>query len=651
MMRPCLQLALPVFALCITAVAGDGEEGYISRKADTWKLGTAKVERKITLRQGRFFTSSLKNKITGRELLSAGTASEELRALVDGKEVSGTSGGWRLVNASDGTLANGEKQLDLTLRHGDLQATKTYVVYPGTSIIREWVQFRNVGAVSLRISEPQFLSFTAKVAAPGSVKLHWMTGGENKPGAWTLNSEDLKPGELREFDSYDPFGGTAKGNFVGDGVKARVLRGNEQIWPIKNWLDKKWQDILNADAKVPLDVEVEVSAGDQLLFILNRFGTTEADLTAFDPTITYADGETHRASQEFSNEQGKNGWRYQYAYAGTFGDPDLARFYESLPLSHQAEETLHITTGDLVYDDATKLWRDLGDKSADSLFVGASQVHPGLGHDAARVWIAPRSGKVRITATLSNIANQAHPAAFRSYRMGTSSYAPWTALADPDGGGLFVGWDYFGHWVSDFAEAEDGSVSVKFRVAGHNQDLKPGESLTTPMAFVGLFKGDLDDAGNETLDWQYRYLWDYTREGWFGAMRQGGWWWKGTGWPDPRNSRLAGKRPLVLTGLEGSDQESTYRMVFRMADYISEIGADVYHRDFGWWDRMGDWDGPDWKSTGTYLRKHGMGQLIYVPFLVVDPKSKVAREHPEVGGQGHVGCIESSGCRVFDESA
>ena len=50
------------------------------------------------------------------------------------------------------------------------------------------------------------------------------------------------------------------------------------------------------------------------------------------------------------------------------------------------------------------------------------------------------------------------------------------------------------------------------KVAGHKQTLAPGESLTTPKAFVGLFRDDLDDAGNEVLDWQYRYLWDYTRE-------------------------------------------------------------------------------------------------------------------------------------------
>jgi hypothetical protein len=90
----------------------------------------------------------------------------------------------------------------------------------------------------------------------------------------------------REFDSYDPFGGTAEGNFLGDGVIARVLRNDEQIWPLKDWLHKKWQYIPNADAKVPLDAEVEVLTGDRLVFVINRFGTIGHDLNAFDPTMS-----------------------------------------------------------------------------------------------------------------------------------------------------------------------------------------------------------------------------------------------------------------------------------------------------------------------------------------------------------------------------
>ena len=45
----------------------------------------------------------------------------------------------------------GRAELDLTLRHGDLEAIKSYVTYPGSSVIREWITFKNVGTGDLTL--------------------------------------------------------------------------------------------------------------------------------------------------------------------------------------------------------------------------------------------------------------------------------------------------------------------------------------------------------------------------------------------------------------------------------------------------------------------------------------------------------------------
>lgn len=619
-------LGLMLACISVFVTATQSEDGYLFRSANTWTLGTSKVERKIILANGHFFTASLKDKISGRELLPEAQPSEEFGAILNGKESSSVSGNWKMLRTNEHVGANGELILEVSLRQGNLQATKTYVVYPGSSIIREWVQFKNVGQERLRISEPRFLSVSANAGPADSQTLHWVTGGENRPGTWTLKTEQLKREVPREFDSYDPFGGTAEGNFIGDGVIARVVHNNDQIWPPKDWLHKKWQYIPNADAKIPLDAEADVVSGDRLVFIVNRFGTTGHDQTAFDPIVVYPNGESHKASEEFSDQQGKNGWKYQFTEAGRISNPDLARSYEARPTTHQSDPAIQL--GDLVYDNAAKQWLRPG-SNADGMFVGRGEISPALQQDAALVWIAPRAGKVRITAMLSNLGNTPQPGAGRTYREASASYAPWAAIVNHAGGeGFFIGWDYFGHWASAFTQSQDGYVRVKFRVAGHNQNLKLGESVTTPMAFVGLFNGDLDEAGNQALDWQYRYLWDYTREGWFGAIRQAGWWWKGTGWPDLRNTRWIGQGPLTLTVLD-ADSDSLYRKIFRMADYISETGADIYHRDCCWWDSAGEWKGPDFRTTGLYLRKHGIGQLIYSPIYMVDPKSELAHKHPD----------------------
>jgi hypothetical protein len=98
-----------------------------------------------------------------------------------------------------------------------------------------------------------------------------------------------------------------------------------------------------------------------------------------------------------------------------------------------------------------------------------------------------------------------------------------------------------------------------------------------------------------------------------------GYWMNGTTWDQPGNAWTGG----------GPDYDSTFRKVFRVADLMSYVGADVYHRDWGWWDRAGDWNGPDFRTTINYLRKHDMGQLIYAFLYTVDKKSRVAQAHPD----------------------
>ena len=116
------------------------------------------------------------------------------------------------------------------------------------------------------MSEPGFLNLTTKPGPPESVDFHWMTGGENEPGSWTLKTERLKAGKIREFDSYDPFGGTAEGNFLGDGVLAKVLANDRQVWPLldghdENWaaVSYGWTGVANYTVRVPLRTSVDVA--------------------------------------------------------------------------------------------------------------------------------------------------------------------------------------------------------------------------------------------------------------------------------------------------------------------------------------------------------------------------------------------------------
>lgn len=248
----------------------------------------------------------------------------------------------------------------------------------------------------------------------------------------------------------------------GDGVNVRILLNDRQIWPAQGW-----QYVASAFVTVPFDV----------LFLVNKNANIGYDTTTFAPTIAYADGEKHVASAEFSDAQGRSNWRYAYLENGEYVDR--------------------------VFYPAPQQWRKAVDNAAGVPFVGRTDQHPDDGQDSARIWTATKAGSVRISGTVSNTGNGAP---VKGFRPGTSSYAPWYALynrASRDG--LFIGWDYFGHWTSEFSRRAGSGLGAQLQVAGYARVLAPGQSITTPKAFVGLFRDDLDNAGNECLDWQYRY--------------------------------------------------------------------------------------------------------------------------------------------------
>ena len=590
---PCLghvwSLWLGVLLIAIGGQAmGVSSDAYIKRDGMTWTLGTATVERVVTLEDGKLFLKQFKDKVSGQELAVDGS---ELAFALDSPEnrITGASGGWSLVDAEESKGAQGELQLKLRLKRDGIEATKNYVVYPESSIIREWVTFKNIGTASISLINPGFLNMNVLKGNPTDLDLNWMTGGDNQPGSWDLRTEKLSAEKPRRFDSYDPFPiDMSKVTFPGDGINAKILHNDTPIWPASGW-----KYVANTSVVEPFDMTIDVAAGDKLVFLVNMNKAIGFDTTAFDPTITYEGGEIHQASKEFSGEQGKNSWRYQYIENGKFID--------------------------LTYYALANQWRKEKDNETGTPFLGPNNQHPDAGQDAARVWIAPKYGKVHITGSVSNTGNGQGPGSY-GFRPGTGSYAPWYALYNRETRqGCFVGWDYFGHWTSSFALDARGQVSASLDVAGYKNTLEPGQSINTPKSFVGLFRDDLDNAGNECLDWQYRYMWDYTREGWFPAIRMLGYWMKGTGWGQPGVSWTGGN----------PDLDSTFRKVFRVTDLMQYTGADVYHRDWGWWDRAGDWNGPDFKTTINYLRKHDMGQLIYAFLYTVDLESKVAKEHPD----------------------
>ena len=179
-------------------------DSYLRQEGNRWIMGTSRVEKTIELDHGRIQLTSFKNKISGREYIQNGAVSDEILFMADGHEVSGSDGRWDMVDVSSHRLAQGELQLDLALRHGSLQTVKHYVIYPKTSIIREWLTISNHSFRPIKIVDPGFLECCLFSSDVDRLRLYYMTGGGAYNGSQLLKMEPMSRMYARTFDSYDP---------------------------------------------------------------------------------------------------------------------------------------------------------------------------------------------------------------------------------------------------------------------------------------------------------------------------------------------------------------------------------------------------------------------------------------------------------------
>jgi hypothetical protein len=578
--------ALVICLLCSACAAGEvtSEDATVRWSDQVIEFQTAAVEHQFTITNGTLVRVAWVDRKNGATNLLRNHPIEDFRLQIHGGVLSSADPGWRIATPVCEKLAHGELRLRLELTRDDLRVIRSYIVYPHISLVRGWLEITALGPAPTILADPPLASLAM---AGASLDLKWMSGAELTGDSWKLRTERLGA-DARRFDSYDPPPGMAHVQLPGDGTDARILLNDKPIWPAAGWAHSA-----HSSDVVRHELTADVRAGDQLKFVLSRGQQMSCDTTQWDPVIAYADGQRFQASEGFSTEQGKNGWSYLYLR------------------DDGTEATLSYADVPGRYGKRWRLKLDVIEP-----FVAETEMHPDPQGCAVRVFTAPRDGQVSIVGTVRNTGNGAPPGP--GFRLGTMTYAPWFCLMDPaTGQAAYVGFDCMAHWRADIAPAAGEGTDIHICLAGYSQQLKPGQTVRTPYTFMGLFGADLDQMGQELLEWQYGYLWDYTREPWFPGVRMLGYWMKGTSWGA---QGWVGGAP---------DTESAYRKIFRTADFMRCVGGDTYHRDWGWWDRAGDWNGPDFRTSGEYLRKYGMGQLIYAFIYTVDPESSVAQAHPE----------------------
>ena len=191
----------------------------------------------------------------------------------------------------------------------------------------------------------------------------------------------------------------------------------------------------------------------------------------------------------------------------------------------------------------------------------------------------------------------------------SSDHLPFMMLYDEAARhGFFFGWDYLGPWAAPLGAAEGSAFHCRLVLAGYTRTLKLGDDrFDTPRVFTGCFTGDLDDMGNQVLDWQYQYLWEYKHPAYFAQPRYA------VDWP----------APWVNTG--GGEENWGCRLALDLyyIDLARYAGAGVLWDDAGWYDAWGSWNGPDFGETVRYLDKYGMKLKVWFPTFLRSAGSQV----------------------------
>ncbi len=201
-----LVLAAGLFLLprC-SAVTMNSHDAYVrvDDQRATAVIGTSSVQEKMELVHGKYLLQGFQNRSTHREYLAQGTSSDEFRVTVNGSIISGATGDWTWMGSEAKVLSQGEIETTIRLQDKILEVEKHYVIYPNSSIIRQWVVFKNRSVGVIKLANPYMLDDRLLANAAASQTLSYMTGGGSFSGSQVLKQVPLNDAYARTFDTTD----------------------------------------------------------------------------------------------------------------------------------------------------------------------------------------------------------------------------------------------------------------------------------------------------------------------------------------------------------------------------------------------------------------------------------------------------------------
>jgi hypothetical protein len=280
-------------------------DGYVRREGNEWIIGTSDVERRIRLDGGHLELVSLHNKLTGREYQDTKTPPSEIRFSAGDEDVSASGWHWKLHSEHAIQLSQGEIQLDIALESANLLVIKHYVVYPGSSVIREWLTLENVSDKPVRISRVEFLRTQLLGSMAQDLQFNYLTGGGNYNGSQLLKTEAMSPTFTRILDSN---GGVQPGNYSSFLPLVFLLNRNTSEGIAIGWdYLGHWRFMIGGQGGAPLGISLELAGFEKELLPGTRIETPKAFMATFSGGV---------------DELGNKLLDWQYAYLWQLTNPD-----------------------------------------------------------------------------------------------------------------------------------------------------------------------------------------------------------------------------------------------------------------------------------------------------------------------------------------
>jgi hypothetical protein len=333
-------------------------DGYVRRDGNEWIMGSASVEKKVRLDGGQLYLVSLRNKLTGREYQDATTQPGEIRFFANGEDVSASDWSWtlrgeRAVQAPQGTL-----QLDIELESAGIHVTKHYLIYPGTSLIREWLTLQNSSNRSIRISQVAFLHTRLLSSSAQELEFNFLTGGGNYNGSQLLKTEPMSPVYQRTLDSN---GGVQPGNYSSFLPLVFLLNRNTPEGVAIGWdYLGHWRFQIGDRDGAPLGLNLELAGFEKELSPRAKVDTPKAFLATFSGGIDGLGNQLldwqYAYLWEDTNPEyfAKTRWAVDWPdpWVGEGGTPSADNWGRRLTLDLRYVDLLRETGTDILWDDA-----------------------------------------------------------------------------------------------------------------------------------------------------------------------------------------------------------------------------------------------------------------------------------------------------------